>query len=745
MSQPAADDDLFRFADDDPVDAVTPPSRRSWRIVVIDDDADVHQATRFSLDGVQLFGRSLELLHAFSATEARDVLAGTEDIAVVLLDVVMETPDAGLALVDHIRKGLGMATTRIVLRTGQPGYAPEHETLLKYDINDYKTKSELTHHKLLTTITTTIRAYQQLCVIDVSRRGLEQIVEASGALMRAEGLQKFAAGVITQIAGLLGTRPEGVVCAQGAGASGYRILAAAGQFADLVDKPVEHLSDPRVARLLSLSLQEGRSHFSTHESVLFLGARNGQNMAAYIQSETPIEPVDEQLLRVFCANLDACLSNLLLLQRLHLVAYQDSLLQLPNRARFVELLNECRRQSCAGKMLVLVDVDDFASINDLMGHDYGDQVLRAMAQRLHAMAGPQSVVARVSANTFGLLGSDEVVHPERVIREFDAPLAVMGQPQRVAITLGACTPDEPDVEGADWLKNASIALKQAKRQHRGRYVLFTREMALRARNRAQLLSELHQAFDQNHLFLAFQPQLDLVTGHLIGLEALVRWRSEEGLLIPPDRFIPVAEQSGLIVSLGDWVLKTACLTMRELVDLGLAPDRMAVNVSVVQFQSPGFVGQVEQALRSAGLEPRHLELEITESVSLLGQGVIEGILQRIRAMGITVAIDDFGTGYSSLSYLERLPLDRIKIDKAFVTQMSVEGGARIAELIAQLGQKLGLKVLAEGIEDARVWQALRAMGVHEGQGYHIARPLDLPGLIEWLRTRPRAADAYLVN
>jgi EAL domain-containing protein (putative c-di-GMP-specific phosphodiesterase class I) len=261
-------------------------------------------------------------------------------------------------------------------------------------------------------------------------------------------------------------------------------------------------------------------------------------------------------------------------------------------------------------------------------------------------------------------------------------------------------------------------------------------MASHARNRAKLLISLHAAFDQDRLYLAFQPQVDLHTGELIGLEALMRWRSEDGKMVPPDQFIPVAEQSGLIVSLGDWVLQTACVTMRQLLALGAAPRRMAVNVSVVQFQSPGFVERVQLALAVAGLTGSQLELEITESVAMLGAGMVEPILRALREQGISVAIDDFGTGYSSLSYLERLPLDRIKIDKAFVFGLAKDDGPRIAEMIVQLGHKLGLRVLAEGVENEAVWESLKRMGCHEAQGYHIARPMDSDELVAWL-TRPR--------
>ncbi|HRK39870.1 MAG TPA: EAL domain-containing protein [Burkholderiaceae bacterium] len=738
--QPDNSPDEFLFADESASEhadgALSLGAPRIWTVMVIDDDADVHQATRFALEGAVLFERRIQLMHAHSAAQARDLLMTQPDIALVLLDVVMETADAGLQLVDFIRNVSGHRTSRIVLRTGQPGYAPELETLLRYDINDYKTKSELTHHKLITTVAAALRSYDQLCTIEASRRGLELIVQASGAFLEPQGLSNFAAGVITQMAAILGVRPEGLVCAQGERNGGqYRVLAAAGHYAPLIDQPLDALYDQRVSQLLRQCLEEGRSQYGPNESVLYLGVKGGLDMAAFVSSNQVLSEVDCSLLDVFCVNLNACLRNLALVQRLHTEAYVDALLRLPNRTKFIEDINQVIQTGPGGHSVVLVDVDDFASVNDMMGHAYADLLLHAIAHRLKSLLAADIVLARVSGNTFGLLGLADKVAPKRVLAMLQEPLQVAGQPHRISATLGVCHLDDTSSSGADWLKNASIALKQAKRESRGQFVFFSKEMASLARSRAQLLSNLHTAFDQDRLFLAFQPQVDLQTQELIGLEALMRWRGDDGRMVPPDTFIPVAEQSGLIISLGDWVMQTACLTMRRLLAMGMAPRRMAVNVSVVQFQSPGFVERVYAALASADLTGEQLELEITESVAMLGAGVVEPILTTLRERGISVAIDDFGTGYSSLAYLERLPLDRIKIDKAFVYQLSTPGGPRIAEMITQLGNKLGLRVLAEGIEDDATWRALQDMGCHEGQGYFIAKPMETAVLTDWLANR----------
>ena len=759
-----ANQDLFLFSDEGSPggveDALPAPARRIWSVMVIDDDADVHRATQFALEGSVLFDRRIELVHAHSAAQARDLLLTHGNIALVLLDVdflksyndhhghvagdhclqavaraiaaSVGRADAGLQLVDFIRNVAGHRATRIVLRTGQPGYAPELDTLLQYDINDYKTKSELTHHKLITTVAAALRSYDQLCTIEAGRRGLELIVQASGSFLEPQGLSNFAAGVITQMAAILGVQPEGLVCAQGERSGGqYRVLAAAGQYVKLIDQPLESLYDPRAAQLLRKCLDEGRSQYGPTESALYLGEKGGLDMAAYVCSSQPLGEVDCSLLDVFCVNLNACLRNLALVQRLHTEAYVDSLLRLPNRTRFIDDITAAVQARTNSQSVVLVDVDDFASVNDMMGHAYGDLLLHAMAQRLSSLLPPDVVLARVSGNTFGLLGHADKLAPKRVLAMLQEPLEVAGQPHRVSATLGVCHLDDPEQFGADWLKNASIALKQAKRSSRGQFIFFSKEMASLARSRAQLLSSLHTAFDQDRLFLAFQPQLDLHTNELIGLEALMRWRGDDGRMVPPDDFIPVAEQSGLIIGLGDWVLQTACLTMRRLLALGLAPRRMAVNVSVVQFQSPGFVERVYAALASADLTGEQLELEITESVAMLGAGVVEPILQTLRERGISVAIDDFGTGYSSLAYLERLPLDRIKIDKAFVRAVENELTAsptdkKLVTAMIHLAHSIDLKVVAEGVENVAQRDYLQGLSCEAFQGFLCSPGLPAP-------------------
>ena len=422
-----------------------------------------------------------------------------------------------------------------------------------------------------------------------------------------------------------------------------------------------------------------------------------------------------------------------LLKRLTDSAYYDPLVRLPNRARFVEQVDECVRQGMRQHILALVDIDDFSAANEVMGHRFGDCLLETVAQCLARSLSPDVLLARVGPDTFGVLASVHQAQPRQLVNCVDQPLSIEGVPYKVSLTCGYVLLLQGDGRsGVDLVKDATIALKRAKRDHRGQYLQYLDDMGTEARARALLLSDLRAAIDQGLLFLVYQPQVDLQDGRLIGLEALARWRTAEGTLVPPDQFIPVAEHSGLIVGLGRWVMNTACQAMRRLLDAGCAPQRMAINVSMVQLRDPGFFSMVCLALARSGLQGRHIELEITESVAVLPTQELESTLSALRAGGITIAIDDFGTGYSSLSCLERLPLDRIKIDRAFISQLGAPRGARIAEMVAQLGLKLDLQVLAEGIEDAATLRAAVSIGCHQGQGYHIARPMEEAALVEWL-------------
>lgn len=746
--------------------AATDPLRRAgtplpaWRVLVIDDDPEVHDSVRSALAGLALFDRPLELLHCTHGDTARALLLGEHDLAVVMVDLVSQHADSGLALIDFIRHTASLRNTRIVLRTGAPQHTPDLDTLVRYDISDYHSKADLTPDRWGVIAARSVQSYQRLCAFETSRRSMEAIVCASAALLEHTDLRAFATGVVTQLAALLGVAGHALACVQDTTAvpSGtYRVQAATGRFAGLLDLPMAALPESNMLRLLHRALsvrgnvQNGPALPSTAPGVpppprccgdnvfgddrglaLYIGSPGDQDMVVRIELAAPSIAPDRQLLDFFCASFSTLLRNRGLLERLRRSAYSDPLVSLPNRAYFIEKVGECVQRGMDGLMLALVDIDDFSATNEMMGHRFGDRLLGAVAQRLAAVLPAGVTLARVGPDTFGILEPAHKVAPQRLLDCVRDPLTIHDMPHKVSMTCGYVLLPQDARSGDGLVKDATIALKRAKRDHRGQQLQYAAHMGAEAKNRAVLLSDLRAAIENAALFLVYQPQVDLDTGDLIGLEALLRWRTADGRLVPPDQFIPVAEHSGLILPLGQRALEMACQTLRELQMAGLAPARMAVNVSVVQLRDPGFLDMVCAALSANGLAGHHLELEITESVVVLPTQLLQSTLNALRAHGVTIAIDDFGTGYSSLSYLERLPLDRIKIDRTFVQQLDAPHGGRVAEMVVQLGRKLGLQVLAEGIEHAAAWQALQAMGCHHGQGYHIAHPMDKAALVRWL-------------
>ena len=718
------------------------PSAPIWRILVVDDDPDVHESTRYALGNIEVAGRPLSLLHAHSGAEGLAVLRREKDIAVVLLDVVMESEDAGLLLVERIRGELALSHLRIILRTGQPGQAPELETIRRYDINDYKTKSELTRSRLYATLTAALRSYDQLSRLDASRQGLEKVIVASNAFTAERGLVAFAEGVIMQIAGLIGIEAEGLVCAfsepgpQSRGVEELLVVAAAGSYRHHVRRPLCEIGAPRIADRLVDCLNQRASRLDTDEMLLFFPGQDGRDSVAYVSTPSSLDAVARHLLQVFCTNITLYAANVSLVERLQQSAFVDRQLALPNRTALLDHLDRLiTTQSLSGQVLAVLDIDQFAETNDMFGHQAGDALLGTFARRLTQALSARCTVARVGGDTFAVVGSEADVDAAALRELMSPPFELEGASRRLSVSISLLRCDESQAEnGSDLLKDAYIALKRAKTLGPGHTENYTRLLGAESRRRTALLHALQRGIEQQQLFMVYQPKVDLASRQVVGLEALMRWRSDDGSLVPPDSFIPVAEQSGLIVELGRWSLQVALRDLQTLQASGHPRLQMAVNVSPMQFVQSDFLATVDEVLAQHAVEPALLELEITEGVAMLGDmSHVVAVLRALRTRGVGIAIDDFGTGYSSLSYLDQLPAQRLKIDRAFVNLLDTDRpGARIARMIVPLGHQLGMKVLAEGVETPQQARTLLEMGCDEAQGYLYARPMDLGSLLSWL-------------
>ncbi|MBY0573555.1 MAG: EAL domain-containing protein [Undibacterium sp.] len=711
-----------------------------WRIMIVDDDPDVHSATMFALGNLEIQNRPLSFLHAYSATEARQLLTVETEVAVILLDVVMEQEDAGLTLVNYIRNDLNLRDVRIILRTGQPGYAPEIDAIRDFDINDYKTKSELTRTKLYTTVTSSIRSYEQICSISANQRGLELIANASTELMAQKGLHNFASGALQKLAALLGRKVEGFVCSQTDGMEKsakletFQIIAASNAYLSQLEKTVDQVNKAETLEVLAESISSGKNVYRRNSVALHFENTVYQNLSVFLQTSQIISEMDIRLLEVFCSNISVGLDNVMLTSRLHQYAYFDPLTGLANRLKLLQTLSETLLSPLKEmSVLSLIDIDHFAETNDALGHQFGDLLLCVVAKRLLDHFGSSCHLARVGGDTFALLGNEDIVEPNIILHIFHLPFKVDNQDVQLSSTIGLIRLEKYDGGSSDALKDTNIALKRAKANQRSSYSYFTIGMGVEIRERVRMMHALRAAFENERLFVVYQPQVDMNTKFAVGAEALLRWKTEEGTYISPDQFIPIAEYSGLIVDIGAWVLRSACYELVHLHSLGFTGFRMAVNVSQAQFSHPLFIHSLERALEDTKAPAHALELEITESMAMTDPDLLIQTLHHIKQLGIHISIDDFGTGFSSLSHLQKLNVDKLKIDRAFVNEISEQSGeGNIAKMIVQLSQSLNIKVIAEGVETEHQAQILMGFGCHLAQGYFYARPQTREDLRLWL-------------
>jgi diguanylate cyclase (GGDEF)-like protein/PAS domain S-box-containing protein len=420
-------------------------------------------------------------------------------------------------------------------------------------------------------------------------------------------------------------------------------------------------------------------------------------------------------------------------ERIRHLAEHDPLTDLPNRLLFNDRLSQaiarCRREKTRFALL-FVDLDRFKNINDSLGHHVGDQLLRIVAERITASVRESDTVSRPGGDEFTLLLSelhdpeDAARVAEKLLQALSVPCSVAGHHLMVTASIGISLYPEDGEDIPALMRNADAAMYHSKDVGRNTYQYFRRELNERVFERMSLEHSLRRAFEDKALEVHYQPQVDSRTRRLIGAEALLRWRGENGEWVPPSRFIPVAEDSGLILALGAWVLEQACRQNRAWQAEGLPPIPVAVNISAQQFRQPRFVESLRAVLSTSGLPAEFLELELTESAMVDSTDRNVEILSAVRALGVRIAIDDFGTGYSSLSYLKRLPIDALKIDQGFVHDIVDDpDDAAIVDAIIGLARTMRLRVIAEGVETEAQLTSLQRSGCNDMQGFLFARPM----------------------
>jgi diguanylate cyclase (GGDEF)-like protein/PAS domain S-box-containing protein len=414
-------------------------------------------------------------------------------------------------------------------------------------------------------------------------------------------------------------------------------------------------------------------------------------------------------------------------------AQHDLVTNLPNRLllsdRITQAIALARRQNRPIGVIFL-DLDRFKYINDSLGHAVGDELLQSVSRRLLANVRGSDTVSRLGGDEFVVLLS-EITCPEdaatsakRLLLSFSAPHSIAGQDQHIDASIGISIYPEDGEKAETLIKNADTAMYHAKEHGRNNFQFFTAEMNLKSVERQSLEGSLRHALGREEFLLYYQPKVNLDTGEITGVEALIRWQRPGRGLVPPAQFVPIAEDCGLIIQIGRWVLREACRQAREWQDAGLPFKRVSINVSAVEFRDKSFVEGVRTILLETGLEARYLELEVTEGVLMEDAESTASVLQELKTMGVQLAVDDFGTGYSSLSYLRQFPIDVLKIDQSFIHQITSDpDDSSIVSAIIHMGKSLKHLVIAEGIETQEQREYLQTQRCTEGQGYLFSRPL----------------------
>jgi diguanylate cyclase (GGDEF)-like protein/PAS domain S-box-containing protein len=592
-------------------------------------------------------------------------------------------------------------------------------------------QSPVDHHEFLTRARNLLKLRKQQLVIMSRANQLERdLIDSERSRKEAlrDSRERLAQVIDTVPAMISATDAEGrcvFLNAFTAAFCGVDAAQAAGQqAADVFGKE----AGIRMAGLDRLIFENGRGLPSYEEETV---DRGGQRRV-FLTTKSPLRDGAGKVINVLTTSLDIT-ERKQAEEHLHHLAHHDPLTGLPNRTYFHDSVRRQIARTRRGDRqfaLLLLDLDRFKGINDVLGHHYGDQLLKAVSQRLRGAVRETDIVARLGGDEFAILqteigrAEDAVTLAKKIIETLEAPFSVDGQEIATTTSVGITIHPTDGVDVDVLLKNADLAMYQAKAQGRNTWSVFASDMDTLAREAIILEADLRQALARDQFLLNYQPQINLRTGRISGAEALLRWRRPGSGLVRPADFLPLAEENGLIVPINEWVLIQACKQAKAWQQAGHPFERIAVNLSPVQFRKQDIRQHVIDALEKTGLEPKCLELELTESILMQNPEAAADDLRFLQNLGVTFSIDDFGVGYSSLAYVKNLPVDRLKIDQGFIRNVNDDpNDAAIVRAIINLGHSLDLDVIAEGVETAEQLAFVRNEGCDEVQGFYFSPPV----------------------
>lgn len=521
--------------------------------------------------------------------------------------------------------------------------------------------------------------------------------------------------------------------------TGWLSIDAFGEPIDEIFRIVNEATQRVLSNPIKAVLKTGKNtRLPTHTALI---DKNGAQVPIE-DSIAPIRDTKGNLLGAVIVFHDVSAARELSLRMSHL-AQHDGLTDLPNRILLYDRLTQAialakrRRKKLA---VLFLDLDRFKHINDSLGHAIGDRVLQSVAERLRHCVRSTDTVSRQGGDEFVVLLSevkkiqDAAVCAEKILAALSEPFGIDHHNLYAAASIGIATYPDDGADADTLLKHADLAMYQAKDGNSNSFRFFERQMTLHLVERQEIESDLRRAIDRDQFVLYYQARVDLITEQIVGVEVLIRWKHPARGLVQPDKFMAIAEESGVVVPLGRWVLREGCRQGRAWLDAGMPPVRVAVNISAVELRAKDFVEGVRNVLAETGLEPGSLELEVTETALLQNSKAVATVLQAIKDLGVHLALDDFGTGYSSLSHVRRLPIDALKIDRSFIRELATNADdASVVRAMISMGRSLQMKVVAEGVETREQLECLRRYGCPEGQGYYFSKAIDAADFTRLLR------------
>ena len=738
--------ELFEFSAEE---ETAGPFQKNWVVLSVEDNQPYQDVLESVLQEVVFEGRKIEILRASSAASAATILSKRQDISVILLDIVMETDDAGFYLIDTIRNVIGDELIRIVVLTGQPGVKPHDKAINEYNISEYWNKTDLSADKLKSVVVSNLRTWQLSQELKIARRGLQMIVDASRSLTARQDTSEFAHTVLEEIARVINVpNTGGIVCIVKTGIESLQlapIVAASSHFRELIDARLESVfslynddRQQRVEKAVFEAWQTQQHIFESDFTLLFFDTNEHDDKQYIMLVDSPhaLDSNHLNLLQAFAENISSGFINQALMNKLSQLAYLDTPTGIHNFNWLARELGQQSTYHLNNSSLVLFRLLNYDTAEMMAGHDYANKMFKAFSLFIKEQLPQHYLLAVWDRETIALVFTLDNKPSEEKLKAIRNTTMEMDELD-IQLQFQIGTMDFKDTQSlslAEVLVLANTALGKARSSGIDVYN-FDYALIQRLANRMRILTALKKALTTKEaFFLVLQPKVNLATGKPVGFEALLRWRMEDNTLCPPSEFIPIAEASGLSLEISEMVLAKTIEVIQCLQAEGYSLP-VSFNLANSDVVSPIIFNEINRCINEHDIDASLLDIEVTETQATEDYTVINPLLRSFINKGVGVSIDDFGTGYSSLSQLADLAATTIKLDQKFVNDLTAENcdkALHIVQMIARLAERFAFKLIAEGVETEEQRQLLMDNGYQHAQGYYFAKPMPVEELLNWL-------------